>query len=206
MSRSSGICRHWIPAARLPTPRKRDESGDAHFRWNGCAGWVWLAGPDSTAGRMLRRRRTRTSICATDSADRAGVSLLWLAAHHRRTGEAQLPGQSQARVPDHARGQSALPAAKEVCCGHHELQPHPPDISESGARHGADLNQPAWVADITYIRLELEFVYLAVILDVFSRRVIGWALDRTLEHRLTIAAIADGIRQSLTGAVSGASF
>jgi putative transposase len=46
-----------------------------------------------------------------------------------------------------------------------------------------------WVADITYIRLELEFVYLAVILDVFSRRVIGWALDRTLEDSLTITAL-----------------
>lgn len=46
-----------------------------------------------------------------------------------------------------------------------------------------------WVADITYIRLELEFVYLAVILDVFSRRVIGWELDRTLEDELTIAAL-----------------
>ncbi len=39
-----------------------------------------------------------------------------------------------------------------------------------------------WVADVTYIRLELEFVYLAVILDAFSRREIGWALDRTLEE------------------------
>jgi transposase InsO family protein len=38
-----------------------------------------------------------------------------------------------------------------------------------------------WVADITYLRLQIEFVYLAVILDAFSRRVIGWALDRTLE-------------------------
>jgi transposase InsO family protein len=38
-----------------------------------------------------------------------------------------------------------------------------------------------WVADITYIRLELEFVYLAVILDAFSRRVVGWARNRTLE-------------------------
>jgi len=38
-----------------------------------------------------------------------------------------------------------------------------------------------WVADLTYIRLELEFVYLAVILDAFSRRQIGWALARTLE-------------------------
>ena len=46
-----------------------------------------------------------------------------------------------------------------------------------------------WVADITYIRLELEFVFLAVILDAYSRRVIGWALDRTLEGELTRAAL-----------------
>jgi len=46
-----------------------------------------------------------------------------------------------------------------------------------------------WVADITYIRLLFEFVYLAVILDAFSRRVIGWALGRTLEHDLTVAAL-----------------
>ena len=35
-----------------------------------------------------------------------------------------------------------------------------------------------WVADITYIRLKAEFVYLAVILHAFSRKVVGWALDR----------------------------
>ncbi len=46
-----------------------------------------------------------------------------------------------------------------------------------------------WVADLTYIRLELEFVYLAVILDAFSRRVIGWALDCTLEAALTLEAL-----------------
>ena len=44
------------------------------------------------------------------------------------------------------------------------------------------------MADITYIRLETEFVYLAVILDAYSRRAIGWALDQTLEDELTIAA------------------
>jgi putative transposase len=46
-----------------------------------------------------------------------------------------------------------------------------------------------WRADITYIRLQDEFVYLAVILDAYSRRVIGWALDRTLEDQLTLAAL-----------------
>jgi putative transposase len=51
-----------------------------------------------------------------------------------------------------------------------------------------------WVADITYIRLEIEFVYLAVVLDAFSRRVIGWALDRSLEDDLTIAALRMALR------------
>ena len=46
-----------------------------------------------------------------------------------------------------------------------------------------------WVADITYIRLQHEFVFLAVILDAFSRRVIGWELDRTLKDDLTLAAL-----------------
>lgn len=46
-----------------------------------------------------------------------------------------------------------------------------------------------WVADITYIRLLREFIYLAVILDAFSRRVIGWALERHLEAELALSAL-----------------
>ena len=46
-----------------------------------------------------------------------------------------------------------------------------------------------WRADITYIRLRDEFVFLAVILDAYPRRVIGWALDRTLEDELTLTAL-----------------
>jgi transposase InsO family protein len=46
-----------------------------------------------------------------------------------------------------------------------------------------------WVADITYIRLPRQFVYLAVVLDAFSRRVIGWALDRHLTTELTLQAL-----------------
>ncbi len=51
-----------------------------------------------------------------------------------------------------------------------------------------------WVADITYIRLKTEFVYLAVILDGFSRRGVGWSLDRTLAARLTIVALEQAIQ------------
>ena len=56
------------------------------------------------------------------------------------------------------------------------------------------LNQ-LWRADITYIRLETEFVYLAVVLDAYSRRVIGWALDRTLEDDLAIAALKMALKR-----------
>jgi putative transposase len=58
----------------------------------------------------------------------------------------------------------------------------------------AAVNQ-LWVADITYIRLRREFVYLAVVLDAFSRRVIGWALSRTLEAELSVSALQMALRQ-----------
>ena len=60
-----------------------------------------------------------------------------------------------------------------------------------------------WVADITYIRLQKEFVYLAVILDAFSRKVVGWALDKTLAARLPKAALEMAIaaRQPAPGLV-----
>ena len=46
-----------------------------------------------------------------------------------------------------------------------------------------------WVSDITYIRLNSEFIYLAVVIDAFSRRVIGWALSRRIDAALTLAAL-----------------
>lgn len=50
-----------------------------------------------------------------------------------------------------------------------------------------------WVADITYIRLQGEFVYLAVILDAFSRKVVGWQLDRKMTCELTRTALERAI-------------
>lgn len=67
-----------------------------------------------------------------------------------------------------------------------------PNLAREQVLNGID---QLWVADITYVRLELEFVYLAVVLDAFSRRVIGWALDRTLEDALTLSALGMALKQ-----------
>lgn len=56
-----------------------------------------------------------------------------------------------------------------------------------------DVNQ-LWVADLTYVHLLAEFVYLAVILDAFSRRTVGWALGRSLEASLPLAALEHAIQ------------
>jgi transposase InsO family protein len=61
-----------------------------------------------------------------------------------------------------------------------------------------DVNQ-LWRADITYIRLREEFVFLAVVLDAYSRRVIGWALDRTLEDELTLSALRMALSRRAVG-------
>ena len=56
-----------------------------------------------------------------------------------------------------------------------------------------DINQ-VWVSDITYIRILTGFVYLAVILDVYSRKVIGWALSKLIDHQLTLKALRMAIQ------------
>lgn len=60
-----------------------------------------------------------------------------------------------------------------------------------------------WVADITYVRLAEEFVYLAVVLDAYSRRVIGWALERSLEAPLAVGALTMALanRDTPTGLI-----
>jgi putative transposase len=81
------------------------------------------------------------------------------------------------------------------------LRKHRQFIVTTDSRHGyriypnlagnftpTGLNQ-LWVSDITYVRLYQEFIYLAVILDAFSRRVIGWALSRNIDTELTMAAL-----------------
>jgi len=61
-----------------------------------------------------------------------------------------------------------------------------PNLAASMTLSGID---QLWLADITYVRLLYEFVYLAIILDAYSRRVIGWALQRSIDHQLSLAAL-----------------
>jgi transposase InsO family protein len=74
---------------------------------------------------------------------------------------------------------------------HHNLRVYP---NLAGTMELTGIDQ-LWRADITYIRLEREFVYLAVVLDAYSRRVVGWALDRNLEDDLAIAALKMAFRR-----------
>jgi len=66
-----------------------------------------------------------------------------------------------------------------------------PNLARGLAPTGLD---QLWVADITYVRLLEEFAYLAVLLDAFSRRVIGWALDKHLRASLATAALGMAIK------------
>jgi transposase InsO family protein len=52
-----------------------------------------------------------------------------------------------------------------------------------------------WVADLTYIRLRKEFVYMAVVLDAFSRRVVGWAFNGSLRSTVAVDALQQAMNQ-----------
>jgi len=53
-----------------------------------------------------------------------------------------------------------------------------------------------WVCDITYVRLRWEFIYLAVIMDVFTRGIRGWGLGRSLDHHLTLSPLTQALARS----------
>ena len=70
-------------------------------------------------------------------------------------------------------------------------EPTFPNLAADMAPDGA--NQ-LWVADITYVAIAAGFVYLAAILDAWSRRVVGYAISRSIDARLTIAALDAAVR------------
>lgn len=75
----------------------------------------------------------------------------------------------------------------------HSLPVFPNLLPECGWRKLTAPNQ-AWAADITYVRLGMGFCYLAVLLDAFSRRVVGWAVHDSLNARLSLQALDAALR------------
>ena len=123
--------------------------------------------------------------------------------HRRRYGYRRITKQlhRQGQIVNHKRVQRMLREDNLLCLrrrkfvvttnSQHRLQVR---LNLAARMQLTGLNQ-LWVADITYIHLLTEFVYLAVILDAFSRKVVGWALGQGLTSALTLAALQQALGQ-----------
>jgi putative transposase len=80
---------------------------------------------------------------------------------------------------------------KRTTNSNHEFQRYPNRMMNLTIDHP----DQAWVADITYIKLQQEFVYLAVVMDVFTRSIRGWHLARSMDQSLTLRALSKGLEK-----------
>jgi transposase InsO family protein len=120
------------------------------------------------------------------------IALAWPAYGYRRI-TAQL--RRQGLAANHKRVLRLMREDNLLCLRKRKLI-HTTDSTHALARYPklvpeltlTSLNQ-LWVADITYIRLKEEFIYLAMVLDAFSRRCLGWALEHYLEAELALSAL-----------------
>ena len=122
----------------------------------------------------------------------------WRYGYRRMTAELRRQGMlvNHKRVARIMRDDNLIAATREWRRGRRgHMEVH---VNLAGRMKVTGINQ-LWVADITYVRLNWEFVYLAVVLDRFSRRVVGWALDRTLSSRLPLAALANALQDRKPG-------
>jgi transposase InsO family protein len=93
----------------------------------------------------------------------------------------------------HELGLAAEPVKRRVRTTHsdHPFPRYPNLVADLTVRRPDQV----WVADITYVRVQVEFVYLAAIMDVFTRCIRGWAVSRSLDQGLTLAALGRALRR-----------
>jgi putative transposase len=145
---------------------------------------------------LLRPQRQEADMDLRSQIQR--IALRWPAYGYRRV-QAEL--QRQGWAVNHKRVLRRMRADNLLCLRRRKF------ILTTDSKHGlpiypnlaqdmvlTSINQ-LWVADITYIRLAMEFVYLAVLLDAFSRSCIGWALRRSLEATLVLEALRKALRR-----------
>jgi transposase InsO family protein len=89
----------------------------------------------------------------------------------------------------------AQPVRRRRCRTTNSEHPYPryPNLVQDLAIGRPD---QVWVCDITYVRLQWEFIYLAVIMDVFTRGIRGWNLSRSVDHPLTLMALKQALAHS----------
>jgi putative transposase len=152
------------------------------------------AGGISRAGYYRFRQRRKTKGTDMDlRSQMQRIALRWPAYGYRRV-HAELVRQGW--TINHKRVLRLLRVDNLLCVRRRKFL-----LATTDSKHGlpiypnvaagmvlTNINQ-LWVADITYIRLQWEFVYLAVVLDAFSRRCLGWALRRSLESALVLEAL-----------------
>jgi hypothetical protein len=156
----------------------------------------------SLAARLAQTgSRSEASRC--DRTHCAGVSQLWLATHDRRTPAVATVNHKSVYRPMREDNLLCLRLPKIVVTTDldHGV-PLYPNRTRTMVLTGLD---QLCAADITYIRLLVEFIYLAVILDAFSQREIIWALERNLEDTLTLGALRMAHRAAAAGTRSGTS-
>ena len=120
---------------------------------------------------------------------------VWCSSDSRRADRGRCRGEPQAGRPGHAvrrrrRGEPApRPSHDTPEC------PGPPGPGRVERRFEADAPNRLWVADITYVPTLAGFLYLAIVLDVFSRRVVGWAMAGHLRTALVVEALEMAVDQ-----------
>lgn len=113
--------------------------------------------------------------------------------------------------PNHKRVYRIM-KEKNLLCKRKKFKPKTTDSNHSFPKYPnliIDLEttgpDQVWVSDITYIRLKSEFIYLAGILDLHTRRCIGWALSRNVDTNLTLSALYNAFEtrkgRDLTGLI-----
>jgi len=142
--------------------------------------------------------------CGTDDADRGGARAqsadLWGAAHPRRAARRRGALRPQAgRTADARGGPRRLPPARRTRTTVAEPA-HTPAPNLVARDFRAPAPDRLWIGDITYVATAEGWLYLAVLVDVYSRRVIGWAMADHLRTELALGALRMALRARRPGA------
>jgi transposase InsO family protein len=163
--------------------------------------------PIATVCQVLNYSRSQVYYKPQPSADETDIkeAILSLAGQHPTYGYRRMTAMlnRQGYVINHKRVARLMrelglvgkrPVKKKrTTNSNHEFQRYPNLVMNLEIDHP----EQVWVGDITYIKLQQEFVYLAVLMDVSTRSIRGWHLARSMDQSLTIRALNQGLEKGV---------